>query len=458
MQVSKVDIYGLKNYTYKTDDKFAGSVPTSNLKNIKDLRCMPYYRPTFTSFQSAGKLKTLFEYGLPCMYTGVPMIDPKQVMRLIKNNVLNGPAVNAIEAISKYKDSLYKMEADVFDIIVQRAKIHPKSSLKSLLNEVVPYHKILLKKEQSVIFRKLYEYSNELPAQYKSKFNLLMEETKVKLSDEPLKSPFSAHEFRYKLLKIRDDVARTKNLKQKKAIVKLINESKRLPIGKKTDPSIIKMQKDIILSFEKMVEKSALKDNVEIKQLIDNSKSRLMNEKIVIPFSRKSFIHDLGKIIETLPDEKLKQKFLIEASKLPTSNDNISAYIVKSARESSEKIGYRLLWPSMASVEHLFPRSKGGMNAMENYGGATTKANTERSSIDFLEQLEKHPEIKEYCQKYVDRLIELYKKGVFARNNISTKYIKDFKNTIYKLSAGKIDLDISEYKPFQMSIPFTLSN
>ena len=81
---------------------------------------------------------------------------------------------------------------------------------------------------------------------------------------------------------------------------------------------------------------------------------------------------------------------------------------------------------------------------MANFGGATTRENSTRKSIDFVTQLKLRPQTPEFCQKYVDRLIDLYHKGIFARHNISPKYIVDFKNTIYSQSKHRVNLDISE--------------
>ena len=105
---------------------------------------------------------------------------------------------------------------------------------------------------------------------------------------------------------------------------------------------------------------------------------------------------------------------------------------------------YRLLWPFMASVEHIHPKSCMGIDAMYNFGGATTRANSDRQNIPFTEQIKKVPHIKQYCQKYVDRLIELANNGVFASNHISVKYIKDFKRTVFVESNREINLDISK--------------
>ena len=82
---------------------------------------------------------------------------------------------------------------------------------------------------------------------------------------------------------------------------------------------------------------------------------------------------------------------------------------------------------------------------MANFAGATTRENSIRKSIDFTEQMKLRPNTPKYCQMYVDKLIKLYHEGVFSQNNINPKYIEDFKNTIYNVSKGQIDLDISKF-------------
>ena len=152
----------------------------------------------------------------------------------------------------------------------------------------------------------------------------------------------------------------------------------------------------------------------------------------------------MAKLLEFLPDKKLKKKMLETAEKLPTSRENVSAYVMKYVNESSEKIIYRLLWPSMASIEHIYPRSCGGVDDISNFGGACTRENSDRKSLDFIEQIKLKPETKYNCQKYVNKLIELAKNGVFDELNIDIKYIEEFKNTIYEESQGQICLDISK--------------
>ena len=100
----------------------------------------------------------------------------------------------------------------------------------------------------------------------------------------------------------------------------------------------------------------------------------------------------------------------------------------------------------MASIEHIYPKSCGGADALNNFGGACTKENSDRQNLPFVSQLMRKPETKKNCQKYIDRLIELANAKVFKKNNFSIKYIYDFKNTIKAQSQGIIDLDISKLK------------
>lgn len=419
------------------------SVERKKYSQVNDLSGMPYIYPvSFTSIQNSSKLRILFGYDLPCMYTGITMIDPKQLTRMLKNRVFFRPGAEVVDVLNKYKDSITGIEAKVLGVLNERAKIHPDKNIQELLKEVEPIYRRRLRKKQAPIFRELVEASHELPIKEQEMFKKLMIETDKKLNEKPIIIPFSSYEFKYKLSKIKDDILKGENVKAKKVMNKLMKESKRF--SNTTNANTIENQKKVLSFLEIILKKSILKDNEQLKNLINISKSRLFREEIIVPFSRKSFIYDLAKIISEVPDKELQEKFINIAQKLPTSQQSTSAYIMKVVTESPDKIGHRLLWPSLASVEHILPRSCGGADNMANFGGATTRANSNRKSIDFVSQLKLHPEAKVNCQKYVDKLIELYHKGIFARHNISPRYIIDFKNTVYKQSKHQLDLDISK--------------
>lgn len=408
-----------------------------------------YYIP-FTSIANSGKLRTLFHYGLPCMYSGIEMIDPKSVTRMLKNGTFQQPVSRVIEVLTPYEKSITGIEAKVFDIIKETAQSSPDKNLHELMQEIAPRFKKRLRKKQIPVFQELTEASHELPDKYRYKFKQFMEDTNKKLNDEPIVVPFSSYEFKYKLDKIKEDIEKGENIKAIKVMNKLQKEANKFTNS--TTANTIDRQKNTLSFMYKILKHSVLKENTALNNLFNTSKSRLNKERIVIPFNRKSFIYDLSKLIKDIPDQQLLEKMISIAQKLPTSKQSTSAYILKSLTASSDKIGYRLLWPSIASVEHIYPKSCGGPDLMYNFGGACCRENTERQNIDFMKQLKRCPQTKENCQKYIDKLIELANSGVFAKHNINVKYILDFKNTIYRQSRKTLNLDISKLKPELLNI------
>lgn len=444
MRVSAITLNRINNHKpILKQNQNINSVAPKNYKGVNDLSFMPVYQIPFTSIQNSSKLRALFRYRLPCIYSGVPMIDPKQAAKLLKSGVFNGASEKSVKTLSEFSECYSGMEKRLFDILTARSKVHPDYNLKQLIGEVEPFFRHDLRKKQSDIFHNIELEFKNLPEEYQSKFNDLMTETYKRVNKRPVFIPFSAYEFKYKLAKIRDVVANEHDLKSNKVMKKLIKESKKLPnvTNKETKPE----QKRVLGMLDWILKKSVLKDNPELKELISTSRARLTKQEVILPFSRKSYLYDLHKIVENIPDEKVRTKIMDEAFKLPTSSQDFSAYLVKLSWESSDRIASRILWPYLASVEHIVPRSVGGADTMFNFAGATTREISLRKSIDFTQQMKLRPDTPKYCQQYVDKLIDLYKDGEFAKNNVNPKYIEDFKKTIKKVSKGQIDLDISKY-------------
>ena len=397
---------------------------------------------TILGIANAGKLKLLFAYNLPCMYSGIEMIDPKKVQKLLKNRAFEGTITDVLNRISFFEESIQGTELIVYEILKEQAKINPDKTISETFKEIAPYYQGFLRKEQAPILYDLINLGKGLPQIYRSEFIKLIREAQDKLAERPIINPFSTNEFKYRLRKIKDDISKNKSLKAKKVMTKLIMEADKLP--EKTT-NFTKINQIKIIKFLKIIlGTSIIKDNESLNSLLEDAEKRLRGEKVITPFSRKAFIYDLAKLLEFLPDKKLKKKMLETAEKLPTSRENVSAYVMKYVNEPSEKIIYRLLWPSMASIEHIYPRSCGGVDDISNFGGACTRENSDRKSLDFIEQIKLKPETKYNCQKYANKLIELAKNGVFDELNIDVKYIEEFKNTIYEESQGQICLDISK--------------
>ena len=397
-----------------------------------------YYVPYNVSFGFANteKLKKLFEYGVPCIYTGVEMVDPRKFQKQMKSGVFKNEATIALAALGKYKKTYGGNEARLFRLLKLKTLITTNNNLKDLISTNEPLYEKILVGKQKPILNKISKFSKELPIEYRKPFDIFMNTTYKKLYKQPVIEPFSTNEFKYKLKKISSDEDKTVNTKAAKVMEKLKIEAERLEL--KTTSDNIENQKEVIDFMEIIRKKSCLKENEQLKSLIKDSQNRLNGKPVIIPFTRKAFIYDMTKLLGDLPETGIKEKLINKACKLPTSQNYFPAYVVKLSKESSDKIAYRLAWPYFASIEHLLPRSCGGANVMENYAGACSRANSMRESIDFTEQIKRVPKTGKCCQKYVNRLIELAHQGVFKKINLDTKYIEDFFSMIFVTSFFQI--------------------
>lgn len=405
------------------------------------ISCIQTNTPTF-GIANSGKLKTLFTYGLPCMYTGVEMIDPRKVQRLMNQNAFDSSASNVLEKLRPFDNSITDIEAQVYRIIKSVAKLHPNKSLQQILKIIAPSYKSKLKSEQLPVLQQITEAAKELPEELQYRFQHFMSETEDKINEKPIFLPFSSYEFKYKLDKIKEDIGKNGSPKANRVLDKLVLEASRLT--DETDDKTLETQQQIMKFLKIILKSSVLKKNEQLNKLINESQKRLNHEKFLVPFNRKSFIYDLNNIIEPVEDENLKNKLRTLAISLPTSRHSVPAYITKFSREPSWKIAYRLLWPNMASVEHILPQSKGGADEMYNFGGAGTRVNAERGNISFVEQLKHVPDTAKNSQKYIDALINLVKKGIFRKTGVQTSYIDDFCKTVQTQSEGKVNLDKSK--------------
>jgi hypothetical protein len=428
----------LEKSTRKTKQKNEKTTSTGS-----SLACMPAYYPVnFTAIQNSSKLRALFAYDLPCIYSGVTMVDPKQLAKWLKNKFFYRPSTEVLEVLGKYNNTFDDMEARLLSLLVERSAIHPDKNIKELIDEVKPVFSRRLRKKQTPIFHEILELSHELPEITQSKIKILIDDAEKRLDERPVLVPFSSYEFKYKLGKIKEIIVNGENLKAKKVMNKLIKESRRF--SNTTNSKTEENQKQVVNFMEIILKTSVLKDNEQLKNLIEISKSRLNKDKIIVPFFRKNFLYDLMNIIKETPSSQLQEKIFKTAEKLPTSNDSFSAYVMKVGTEDANTIGQKIVWPYIASVEHLFPKSMGGANKMSNYAGATARENSMRKNIPFTQQMKLRPKTSIYVQKYIDRIIELYKMGVFVKINADPSYITDVSKTFYELSNHRIKIDLSK--------------
>lgn len=413
--------------------------------------------------EHAEALRRLMEYGIPDMYSGKRVIAPKILEKLYSKHFFSKNIKNIVKGLIRYEDCLHTVERQFFNIVKSMTNANPQYKLEDVVRVLAPEHNEKLLEVQQPIFDEITELAKEMPVEQLKEFNNLMDVVYKKINHKPVKLPFSAKEFQYKLQRISDEIMQKNNPSEKSVMRQILSLAKKMP--EKTEDeisairgikskakrnkkmkyqkSLVRTRADILTDMEVLVTGSSLKENQELMRLFSQTRSKIYNIPITIPFNRKSFIYELQKITNTLEDTKLAHRIIQKAIKLPTSHENLSAFIMKCVEYSSDKIGYNLVSGSAGSIDHLVPFKKNGKDSLENYGISSAYYNSERAERSMIQQLRRYPKTYENCQKQVDRLIELYNNGTFKKVGLSKQYIFNFARRMYNLSPPEKRLDLS---------------
>ncbi len=154
-------------------------------------------------------------------------------------------------------------------------------------------------------------------------------------------------------------------------------------------------------------------------------------------FKRKNFIYDIQ---STVKDEKIKQQIIKIAVKIPTSDNEISAFFVKYSEttRSNEEIASKLIKQTSPSTEHLVPKSKQGPNKINNFICDCEYCNSSRGNILFDEWVQDKKNIQEGLQQYLADIQKALDHGEL--NPKYDNYIEEIIKTISQISHGKIKL------------------
>lgn len=165
-------------------------------------------------------------------------------------------------------------------------------------------------------------------------------------------------------------------------------------------------------------------------------------------FKRKTFLASLDEIVPLEKEKDIIKKMKDKAWYLPTSNTSENAFIIKYATRKQIEILKRLLRASIATIEHIKPNSLGGENDLSNFMLVSSSANSSRSNIPLIKFIERYRKIPQFCQKYIEEIIDNIKIG---RLRYCEGYPANVKKVLYLESNEKINLDISEYNKYMCS-------
>ena len=396
--------------------------------------------------QNAEPLRKLMEIGAPNLYgKGGPVITPRRFDELTKSKVFTRSVRSIVNAIEPLSNTLREIQLDILEMLKEYSKIKPEARLDEIFQSWAPLAHVELYRKQKPFFEELKIAAKDLPNEIKPIFDELMQKSQDQIDQKPITQEFNKRDFRYKLERISQRIRHTKNQNEKDAMKKLINMAEIIPYSQKPKHlSIYKNQKKnkhnnqsaiiILKQIKNFFERSVLSKDEELQALFADVNCQIHGIPTFIPFGRKNFIEDIEELVQNIPDQRLAHKMIQIAVKLPTSDDEISAFIVKASRKSPEKIAFDWLWGAVGDIDHVISRSSGGKDKPLNYGITNHYENYKKSNKTYAQLLRERPENYESAKNYIKWLEWAHNAGELRKVGLNSGYVRNFAANLVKLS------------------------
>jgi hypothetical protein len=370
-------------------------------------------------------------------------MDPSRTNEILNKHVFKRGLKGITKVIEPLTESLLPIEGDFYALIRAEAFRFPNKRLGQFVQDLVPKHERILREIQQPIFENIKAYSSDFPGDLLEQFNYLMYINDRKINQEPVFIPFSVKDFKYKLNNIKKRIMAAASTDEEKLamnrLLSIAGEVQIIPKEQRLSPNFKlskyeDKQKQMISKMLDYFERSVLHNDKDLRELLENSEQRIYKVPINIHFNRKTFIYDLQKITECLEDKRLAHMVEKTAISLPTSKENLSAFIMKAAARSEDQIGYDLLSGSDGCIDHLVASAMGGNDSMSNYALSSAYKNSLKAHKSFARCYKEDPNIAEYAQRQIDRLISLHAHGITRRIKLDKSYISHLPKRLERLS------------------------
>ena len=160
-------------------------------------------------------------------------------------------------------------------------------------------------------------------------------------------------------------------------------------------------------------------------------------------FKRKEFLSSLEEIIPNENEKEIFAEIKNKALFLPTSESSKNAFVVKYSKRKQIEITRRLFIASTGSIEHIVPHSEGGLNSIGNFLLTCASGNRYRENMSLVNYIKRFPKIPQYCQKYIDDIVDVIHEGGLKGNET---YPYKIKEKLMEVSQGRIMISLSKYK------------
>lgn len=159
-------------------------------------------------------------------------------------------------------------------------------------------------------------------------------------------------------------------------------------------------------------------------------------------FKRKTFLNSLSEITPKENEKDIFESIKDRAIFLPTSGSSRNAFVVKYSRRTQRESARRIFIASTGTIEHVTPNSEGGKNEIGNFMLTTANGNRYRENMPLYKYVNRFPKIPEYCQLYINEIINRIHQGDLGGYEL---YPYQIKQRLMNESNGKIMISLSKY-------------
>lgn len=245
------------------------------------------------------------------------------------------------------------------------------------------------------------------------------------------------------------------------------------------EQALINQQSEVLNKMNMMIRKLPKKEFLAMRNLIKGAFDKIFAQNPIPEerFGRKRFFKELEKI--EISDKAFKDKLRKVAETLPQSSDSVNAFIIKYSQpyrlrydynkkemirlpRDSQEIGERLLEPSVATDDHIYPQvmfkkeqeaiqkgevSESDLSTLRVTTLTSSKTNMAKTDVpldEFIEQSEY--DIPRRIQHQVDRYMDIcekwLKQGKIEDAKLLSDYIVVLKDE-YSRRSKLVNVDIS---------------
>ncbi len=391
------------------------------------------------------------EHDIHCFYCKRLLLYAGTLQDMLDSGVFSGPIKDFVEKVKPYRKVMKKGQGDVFDQIEKYAKKSPQTHLSEIVQFLYQNSIKRLVRTQAKIFKKLMDESASLPPDREQSFRKFMKNQHKRLYEKAYKEDFNPEKFAYKMSKMIPSIPNA----ELRAYLSRITEPMSDPIFANKDsviPSELanriskskaakfrtanEFSEYVIYRVQKIGERL---DRQDIVRLCEISKRMIEGKNVIIQFSNKDFMHDLvKKELASIKGTPLYYRMVYLANKLPNSSSSMRSFVAKHRYSNSDTIGYKLLEPSIATVEHVKARANGGVDDLTNCVLACRADNNERGSMPQYLYMNKWN--KRNPQAFFNDIINIANK----EHLISISDIKGMSQTVF--DGGHVKVDTSKLK------------